>query len=81
MKRRELLKGGSLALGGLLLTPFSAKANIFKEEFGGKKAKNIIFMVSDGMSSGTLHMADLYSRRKLGRPSHWISLYEENLVQ
>lgn len=81
MKRRELLKGGSLALGGLLLTPFSAKANIFKEEFAGKKAKNIIFMVSDGMSSGTLHMADLYSRRKLGRPSHWISLYEENLVQ
>lgn len=81
MKRRDLLKSGSLALGGLLLTPFNAKANIFKEEFGGKKAKNIIFMVSDGMSIGTLQMADMYSRRKLGRPSQWLSLYEQNLVQ
>ncbi|MDO5616552.1 MAG: alkaline phosphatase [Cruoricaptor ignavus] len=80
MKRRSFLKGGSLALGGLLLTPFGAKANTIKEEFRGKKAKNIIFMVSDGMSSGTLVMADLYSKRKLGKPSHWMSLYEDNLV-
>ena len=81
MKRRELLKGGSLALGGLLLSSIGAKANIIKEEFRRKKAKNIIFMVSDGMSAGTLNMADIYSRRKLGRPSQWISLYEDNLVQ
>ncbi len=81
MKRRDFLKGGSLAFGGLLLTPISSNAHFIKEEFGTKKAKNIIFMVSDGMSSGTLNMADIYSRRKLGRPSHWISLYEENLAQ
>lgn len=81
MRRRDFLKGGSLAFGGLLLTPIGTKANIIKEEFGKKKAKNIIFMVSDGMSSGTLNMADIYSRRKLGRPSHWISLYEDNLAQ
>ena len=80
MKRKEFLRGGALAFGGLLLNPFRAKANTIKEEFGSRKAKNIIFMVSDGMSSGTLNMADLYSRRKLGKPSHWISLYEESLV-
>lgn len=82
MKRRDFLKSGSIAaLGGLLLNPFSLKAKSIKEEFRGKKAKNIIFMVSDGMSIGTLDMADIYSRRKLGRPSHWLSLYESNLVQ
>ncbi|MDY3547179.1 alkaline phosphatase [Riemerella anatipestifer] len=82
MKRRDFLKSGSIvALGGMLISPFGLKANTIKEEFGGKKAKNIIFMVSDGMSVGTLHMADIYSRRKLGRASHWLSLYENNLVQ
>ncbi|MDO4225215.1 MAG: alkaline phosphatase [Bergeyella zoohelcum] len=81
MKRRDFIKGGSLAaLGGLLLNPFGLKANSIKEEFRGRKAKNIIFMVSDGMSSGTLVMADIYSKRKLGRASHWFSLYESNLV-
>ena len=82
MKRRDFLKTGSLAaLGGMLLTPFETKANIIKEEFRGKKAKNIIFMVSDGMSIGTLVMADAYIKRKYGRASNWIGLYEDNLVQ
>lgn len=81
MKRRDFLKGGSLAtIGTLLLNPFGAKANTITEEFKGKKAKNIIFMVSDGMSSGTLNMADLYCKRKLGRRSYWLSLYEDSLV-
>ncbi|WKS95779.1 alkaline phosphatase [Riemerella columbina] len=82
MRRRDFLKTGSIAtLGGMLLSPFSVKANTIEEEFKGKKAKNIIFMVSDGMSAGTLHMADIYSRRKLGRASNWLGLYENNLVQ
>lgn len=82
MDRRDFLKRGSLAtMGGLLLTPFGAKANIITEEFKGKKAKNIIFMVSDGMSSGTLMMADIYLKRKNGKSSNWIGLYEDNLVQ
>lgn len=81
MKRRDFLKGGALAtLGTLVLNPFGAKANTIKEEFKGKKAKNIIFMVSDGMSTGTLNMADLYCKRKLGRHSHWLSLYKDALV-
>lgn len=44
------------------------------------KAKNIIFMISDGMSLGTLSMADLYSRNILGKDSHWLSLYREKKV-
>src|SRR5690606_33789868 len=44
----------------------------------GKKAKNIIFIVSDGMSTGTLNMADLLLQRKEGRRSTWLKLYEDN---
>lgn len=81
MKRRDFLKGGSLAFGGLLFSSSLLKANTIKEEFKGKKAQNIIYLVSDGMSIGTLNMADIYSRRKLGKASNWISLYENQLVQ
>lgn len=82
MKRRDFFKNGSLlALGGLLLNPFELKANSIKEEFGNKKAKNIIFLVSDGMSSGTLTMTDQLLRRKNGKPSTWIKMYENQLVQ
>lgn len=38
-------------------------------------ARNLIFMVSDGMSAGTLTLADLYSRLHRGRPSHWVDLW------
>ena len=46
----------------------------------GKKAKNIIFLVSDGMSTGTLNMADLYLNRKFGTGSNWLQLYKDNRV-
>lgn len=44
-------------------------------------AKNIIFLVSDGMSAGTLTMADLMLRRQEDRASNWIRLYEEGRAQ
>ncbi len=37
-------------------------------------------MISDGMSLGTLTMADSYSRNILGKGSNWISLYQEKKV-
>ncbi len=67
------------ALGGVLANPVSLWQTPDIAPKSGI-AKNIIFMVSDGMSSGTLNMADLYLRRKFGRASEWISLYEQNLV-
>lgn len=80
MNRRKFFKNGTLAaLGGVLVDPVSLWQT---PEIAGKSktAKNIIFLVSDGMSSGTLNMTDLYLRRKFGRASEWISLYEQNLV-
>lgn len=38
-------------------------------------ARNLIFMVSDGMSTGTLSLADLYLRQHAGRASHWVNLW------
>lgn len=76
MNRRSLLKGGLLAGIGL---PFFDLKDVVANPIGkGKKAKNIIMMVSDGMSTGTLNMADLYANRAWGKSSHWLGLYREN---
>jgi alkaline phosphatase len=37
-------------------------------------------MVSDGMSTGTLNMADMFLQRKEGRRSHWLKLYDEQKI-
>jgi len=78
MNRRSLLKGGLLAGIGL---PFFDLKDVVANPIGKrKKAKNIIMMVSDGMSTGTLNMADLYANRAWGKSSHWLGLYRENRV-
>lgn len=81
MDRRKFLKGSALLSGLLSLSPselWSSTRNTESHKAG--KTKNIIFMISDGMSLGTLSMADLYSRNILGKQSHWLSLYDEKKV-
>lgn len=83
MNRRIFFKNGSLlTLGTTLLHPFSGIANTiqYNIEDKNKKAKNIIMIVSDGMSTGTLNMADLYLSRKTGKGSNWLQLYKDNKV-
>jgi alkaline phosphatase len=83
MNRRKFFRNGSLfTLGTTLLSPFSSSANILDLSSldKNKKAKNIIFMVSDGMSTGTLNMADLYLNRKTGKGSNWLQLYKDQRV-
>lgn len=78
--RRDFLKTGALSglfLGSTGLVGCTAPGT--SRDFAGR-AKNVIFMVSDGMSSGTLTMADSMLRRRDGRPSNWIRLYEEGNV-
>ncbi len=77
--RREFLKTG--ALSTLLLGSGVAIAGGCEAIRQRGKTKNIIFMVSDGMSAGTLQMADTFLRRRDGRPSNWIRLLEENIVR
>ncbi len=80
MKRRDFLNIGALAtFGGALSAPALAGEVSKQLSSSAKgKTKNIIFMVSDGMSHGTLNMADLLLQRKEGRSSNWIKLYREN---
>ncbi|SHH22347.1 alkaline phosphatase [Chryseobacterium oranimense] len=81
MNRRKFLKGSALLSGLFTLNPVDFFANGVKEIPDPKnKAKNIIFMISDGMSSGTLAMANLYSQNILGKNGNWMSLYLENKV-
>lgn len=82
MKRRSFFKRSSLAvLGGLVLPGFEAQAHVLDEANKNKRTKNIIFMVSDGMSVGTMVMSDLYLKRKYNRASAWMGLYESGLGQ
>ena len=82
MKRRDFFKYGSLLSLFGLGSSSSAWALDLAEPLASKKkrAKNIIFMVSDGMSTGTLNMADLYLQRQFGQGSNWLNLYRNNLV-
>lgn len=81
MERRNFLKHSSLALFGAgLFKSASAETIIANNSFSNGVAKNIIFLVSDGMSIGTLTMANLLLQRKEGRTSHWMQLYNDNLV-
>jgi alkaline phosphatase len=76
MKRRDVLKNSALGTLGLGLLQSCGTANSLFETSQdlNRKAKNIIFMVSDGMSQGTFTMADLLSKRQFGKQSAWLNL-------
>lgn len=83
MDRRRFFRNGSLfTLGATLINPFESTANILDTGTldKNKKAQNIIFLVSDGMSTGTLNMADLYLGRKTGTGSNWMQLYKDQRI-
>jgi alkaline phosphatase len=83
MKRRQFFQASSaIAVGSALLLPSQGYGSdwVINGKGKGKTAKNIIFMVSDGMSNGTLAMGDIMSQRKLGYGSHWMELYRNNRV-
>jgi len=76
MKRRDFLNYGMMAtVGGTIASSAVVGCTPEEKQKSRGKTKNIIFMVSDGMSSGTLNMADLLLQRKEGHGSHWIELY------
>ncbi|WP_449387524.1 alkaline phosphatase [Chryseobacterium lineare] len=80
MDRRKFLKGSALLSGALTLNSWDLLAGQRNLSAKRKQAQNIIFMISDGMSSGTLAMADLYSRNIMGYGGNWMNLYRENKI-
>lgn len=80
MKRRDFFRNTSLAVfGSTIAAPVRSLAAAGRS--GGAQARNIIFLVSDGMSTGTLNMANMLLQRKEGRASQWISLYGKDNVK
>jgi len=78
ISRKEFLKRGAAAsavLGAGIYSNGSA-ATIDRSSEG--EARNIIFMVSDGMSAGTLALADLVKTRHYGEETNWIKLYNSD---
>lgn len=76
--RREFLRTGFLSAMFMGAAPFTPRpANAAVESKNEGRAKNMIFLVSDGMSTGTLTMADLMLRRMEGRSSNWARMYSE----
>lgn len=84
MERRKFLQSSSLvALGASILSPMSLVAQNKKHKKSNQskgKFKNIIFMVSDGMSNGTLSMANILHQKQHGTSCEWIQLYEQNIA-
>ncbi len=79
MKRRDFLNLGVIAtVGGTIASTTVVGCAPGSKTKSHGKTKNIIFMVSDGMSIGTLNMADLLLQRKTGKGSNWIGLYRDN---
>ena len=84
--RRDFLKAGALSAlalgtGGVAGTANGQPRTEISDVDAPGNAKNVIFLVSDGMSAGTLTMADLHLRRHHGRRSNWLRLYEEGRVR
>ncbi|TRZ42861.1 alkaline phosphatase [Robertkochia solimangrovi] len=83
MNRRNFFRNGSLfTLGTAMLHPFQGMASNVTGFSGlkSRKARNIIMVISDGMSTGTLNMADIYLSRRSGKGTRWLELYKENMV-
>lgn len=78
MNRRGFLRFGALgAAGGALGLSIDPARGQGPAVTGpaARHARNLIFMVSDGMSFGTLSLAEMASQRLHGRSTHWVSLF------
>lgn len=81
MKRRDFFRKTSIAAAGLSISPslFASGEDIstaWTDNTLKKEAKNIIFLVSDGMSAGTLTLADFYMRNTFNKHSVWVENYK-----
>lgn len=81
MERRKFLRnGGLLGIGTTVLSPYDLFHGTQHQLLNApeKTAKNIIFLVSDGMSTGTLTMANMLLERKENRTSEWMKMLQQH---
>jgi len=78
--RREFLKFaglGSLVFGAGSVRALGADGREASANSATRQAKNVIFMVSDGMCFSVLTAAQTYLTRTEKRSSHWMKMYGE----
>ncbi len=76
--RKDFLKTSALSTLALGSSFTGTAFNRKNGKSANGDAKNIIFLVSDGMSSGTLALADKVKKEQYGDSSNWIKLYESD---
>ena len=74
--RRSFLKGAGLVGAASLLSANHAAALSPKQLKQAGSAKNLIFLVADGMGTGTLSLANHWKLRNKKTPLNWMQLYE-----
>jgi len=81
--RRDFLKYaglGGLALGAAATPALGALPREAAANQGVAQAKNVIFLVADGMNIAALSLADAWSRQTRSVSSRWMRLYRERPV-
>jgi len=76
--RREFLKTGALSGLALGTGALGQHQTSQKSLSDNGDAKNVIFLVVDGMSAGTMALADLVKQAQFGEKTNWIKLYESD---
>ncbi len=75
--RRQFIQGAGLIGGASLLS----SPQVFSNGSSGRStAKNLIFLVADGMGVGSLALANHWKLRHYGEPLEWVQLLKKNNV-
>lgn len=81
LNRRDFIKNGAASALFISSGAWLSGCLPNNQKKSSGKARNVIFMVSDGMSIGALTSADLTMQRKLGKESNWMRMYRNNLCK
>lgn len=78
--RRDFLRASLLTSAVFGAEPALSQTGTRKAAENKGRAKNVIFMVSDGMNVGALSLAKLYRSMVEEKQSHWLQLYRDRAV-
>lgn len=76
ISRRGLFGAGAAGILASAGLPVAAE----NKKLSGKRPKNIIFCVADGMAMSTVTMSNYYQQIMMGHPSYWATLLNEEYV-
>jgi alkaline phosphatase len=80
ISRRNFLRNSSVAAASAVAFPAVARPAGGLNAKPGQRPRNIIHMVADGMSMGTLTISDHFSQKLRGRGLTWLRLYDNPKV-